>query len=94
MAKPSNAAKANKSQKSRSPKKGHAQSSGLRAKPDKAGGHFKKGHEKKASARNDKAFRDIEKMAKGNKSKDGCLPKIFMMFLPFMVIGAYFFLSK
>ena len=90
MAKPSNPGKANKSHKSSSPKEGHAKSSGLGARPDKG---VKNGHEKKMSARNDKAFRDVEKMAKGNKSKNGCLPKLFMMFLPFMVLGAYFLLS-
>ena len=94
MAKPSNAGKASKSH---SPKEGRAKSSGLGARSDKASGHFKKSHEKKMSAGKGNAFGDFEKMdkkmSKGDKSKNGCLPKLFMMFLPFMVIGAYFVLS-
>jgi hypothetical protein len=88
MAKPSNVAKANKSHKSRSPKEGRG------AQPEKMGGHSKKGREIKRFAGKDKeALRDIKKMAKGTKSKGGCLPKLFMMFLPFMLVGAYFFLN-
>ena len=32
------------------------------------------------------------KKAEGNKSKNGCFPKMFMLLLPFTAVGAYLFL--
>jgi hypothetical protein len=91
MSKGSNAAKANKSDKSRSAREGHGQGWGV--KPNKTGGRYKKGSDKKVSAGNDKAFDNIKKSAAGNKSKSGCLPKVFTMFMLFTVVGTYLFLS-
>jgi hypothetical protein len=117
MMKKSDAAKANKSHKSRSPKGGHAERSGGEARPNKAEGHREKKRETRPSADNnkaqpdkaedrrkkdreirpssgnDKAFDDVEKLVSGKKSKDGCLPKVLMMFLLFSVVGTYFYLS-
>jgi hypothetical protein len=31
-------------------------------------------------------------MKEGSKTKDGCLPKLFMLLMPFIAVGAYFFL--
>jgi hypothetical protein len=99
MMKKSDADKANKSHKShksRSPKGGHAERSGGEARPNKAEGHREKSREMKPSAGNDKAFDDVEKLVSGKKSKDGCLPKVFMMFMMFLlfsVVGTYFYLS-
>ena len=36
----------------------------------------------------------IGKLDNGTKPKNGCLPKLFMLFLPIMVTGAYFFLRS
>ena len=33
-------------------------------------------------------------MAGGKKSKNGCFPKLFILALPFMAVGAYFFLGS
>jgi len=33
-----------------------------------------------------------KKLAEGNKSKKGCSPKLLMLLLPFIAVGAYFFL--
>jgi hypothetical protein len=99
MPKKSDAAKANKSHKARSPKPGRAQKPSRGERPGKtggrkAGGQQKKGREIKPAASTDKAFDGIEKMSGGKKSKDGCLPKVFMLLLPFVAVGAYFFLSS
>jgi hypothetical protein len=94
MPKKSKPAKAGKSQKGHSPKQGHAQKPGRGERPGKAGGQQKKGREIKPSSGNDNAFDGIEKLAGGKKSKDGCLPKVFMLLLPFVAVGAYFFLSS
>lgn len=91
--KKSDADKANKSHKSRSPKGGHAERSGGEARPNKAEGHREKKREMKPSAGNGKGFDDLEKLVSGKKSKDGCLPKVLMMFLLFSVVGTYFYLS-
>jgi hypothetical protein len=93
MMKKSDAAKANKSHKSRSPKGGHAERSGGDARPDKAEGRREKKREIRPSAGNDKTFDDVEKLVSGKKSKGGCLPKVLMMFLLFSVVGTYFYLS-
>lgn len=93
MVKKSGTAKANKSHKShksRSPKEGPAKSSGWGARRNKVGGRRK---QIKSSAGNDNAFGNIKKLATGKKSKNGCLPKVFMMLLLFTVVGASFFLS-
>jgi hypothetical protein len=34
------------------------------------------------------------KMVAGNKAKSGCFPKLLMLFLPFMAVGSYLFLSS
>jgi hypothetical protein len=34
------------------------------------------------------------KRAEGNKSKDGCLPKLFTLLLPFIAAGAYLFIRS
>jgi hypothetical protein len=34
------------------------------------------------------------KRAEGSKSKDGCLPKLFMLLLPFIAVGTYLFLKS
>ncbi|WKZ37442.1 MAG: hypothetical protein QY332_05795 [Anaerolineales bacterium] len=110
MAKKSDAAKANKSHKAHSSKQGRTQKPsrgerpdkaggrtqkpGRGERPDKAGGRQKKAREIKPSSGNDNAFDGIEKLAGGKKSKDGCLPKVFMLLLPFMAVGVYFFLKS
>jgi hypothetical protein len=33
-----------------------------------------------------------KKMAEGARAKDGCAPKLFMLLLPLMAVGAYVFL--
>jgi hypothetical protein len=33
-------------------------------------------------------------MKEGSKSKDGCLPKLFMLLLPFITAGAYLLLRS
>ena len=33
-------------------------------------------------------------MTEANKSKDGCLPKLFMLTLPFIAAGAYLVLRS
>ena len=94
MVKRSDVAKANKPHKSRSPKEGHAQRSGRQARPDTAEDHRKKNHEIRPSAGNDKAFDDVEKKVSVKKSKDGCLPKVLMMFLLFSVVGTFVYFSS
>jgi hypothetical protein len=32
------------------------------------------------------------RMIEGGRSKDGCVPKLFMVLLPFLAAGTYFFL--
>jgi hypothetical protein len=94
MPKKSDAAKANKSHKARSPKPGRAQKPSRGERPGKAGGRQKKDREIKPAASTDKAFDGIEKLSGGKKSKDGCLPKVFMLLLPFAGVGAYIFLHS
>jgi hypothetical protein len=105
MPKKSKSAKASKPQKAHSPKQGRAQKSSRGERPGKAvgrkknnreggGGQEKRNREIKPAASNDKAFDAIGKLAGGKKSKDGCLPKVFMLFLPFVAVGTYFFLKS
>jgi len=35
-----------------------------------------------------------KRIAQANKSKSGCSPKLFMLFLPFMLVGAYLLLRS
>jgi hypothetical protein len=35
-----------------------------------------------------------KKMTEGSKSKNGCFPKLFMLILPFIAAGTYFFLRS
>jgi len=71
---------AHKSMKS-SPSKSHgAQSQGKGKASGSAGGSWKK-----VSGPG---------MAGGNKTKDGCFPKLLTLLLPFIAIGAYFFLRS
>lgn len=92
MPKKSDAAKADKSHKTHSPKQGRAQKSSRGERPDKAVGRQKKDRKIKPPVSTDKVVDGIEKLPGGRKSKDGCLPKVFMLLLPFAGIGAYIFL--
>ncbi|MDP1544651.1 MAG: hypothetical protein Q8L87_01415 [Anaerolineales bacterium] len=100
MPKKSDANKAGKSHKSHSPKQGRGErpdKAGGQQKKDreiKPGGQQKKNREIKPAASNDKAFDGIEKLSGGKKSKDGCLPKVFVLLLPFAGVGAYLFLHS
>ncbi len=102
MPKKSNSGMANKSHKGHSPKKDPTQKPGPGARPDSGGGQPKKNHESrptpghvgKSAGGSDSAFDNIGKLGGGKKSKDGCLPKLFMLLLPFMAFGAYFFLNS
>lgn len=76
MPKKSDASKANKSLKAHSPRQARAQKTG-RVEWDGS---------------NDKAFDSSGRQAgSGKKSKDGCLPKLLMLLLPFTAVGVYFF---
>ena len=35
-----------------------------------------------------------KRIAQANKSKNGCAPKLFMLLLPFVVVGAYILLRS
>ncbi len=65
----------------------HARKSGREGRSENVGGRPQKTQENKLN-------RDIKKMARGNKSKNGCSPKLFMLLLPLMAAGAYFFLRS
>lgn len=93
MSKGSNAAKAHKSHKSRSANESPTKGSGWGVQRKKVGGHRKQIREIKSSSGNDNASDNFKKFAEGKKSKNGCLPRVFMMLLPFMVVGAYFVFS-
>jgi hypothetical protein len=92
MPKKSDAAKANKSHKGFSPKQGKAQKSSRGEGPGRGIGLQKKNREVKSGAGDDHAFDKIGKSIGGSKPKDGCLPKLFMLLLPFAAVGVYFFL--
>lgn len=90
MPKKSGAAKANKSHKAHSPGQNRSQKP-VRGEPTnkKAVGHQKRNREIKPTGGNDNAFESIGKLTSGRKSKDGCLPKLFMLLLLFTAVGAY-----
>lgn len=88
------AGKPGKAQKGQSSKQGLAQKSGRAERHGKSGGHGKKIQEKKISAGNQELAEGFKDLAGGKKSKDGCFPKLFMLALPFMAVGAYFFLRS
>ena len=88
------ASKPGKARKEHSSKQGRAQKSGREERPGKSGGHGKKIQEKKINAGNQELAEGFKDLAGGKKSKDGCFPKLFMMALSFMAVGAYFFLRS
>jgi hypothetical protein len=59
-------------------------------------GHVQKsGHEKgHGNAGGSWENKQGKSMDKVGKSKDGCLPKLFMLVLPFIAFGAYVFLRS
>ena len=79
----------------------HNESSSERGRPEKQGqqrgrqegnsGAHQGGHEEVSDYR--QGIRE-KKMTEANKSKDGCLPKLFMLLLPFMAAGAYLMLRS
>ena len=91
MAKKTAARNANKAHSSR---ESRARNSGREGRPDKVSGRRQKSQGKKL-ARADKMMTEgIKKMAGGKKSRNGCFPKLFILALPFMAVGAYFFLGS
>ena len=94
MPKKSDAAKTNKSHKGFSPKQGKAQKSSRGEGPGRGIGLQKKNREVKPGAENDHAFDNIGKSMGGAKPKDGCLPKLFTLLLPFAAVGAYYVLHS
>jgi hypothetical protein len=90
MSKGSNAAKAHKSHKSRSANESPAKGSGWGVQRNKVGVHRKQIREIKSSTKNDNK---VKKFAAGQKSKNGCLPKVLMVLLLFSFVGAYFVFS-
>jgi hypothetical protein len=72
--------KAGKENKGSSSSWGHAQKSGREEGPGYAGGYWEN--------------KQGKSMAKDGKSKDGCLPKLFMLLLPLIAFGAYVFLRS
>ena len=93
MPKKSDVAKANKSHKGFFQKEGKSQKSS-RGEGLGRGIGRQKNREMKPGAGMDNAFDNIGKSMGGSKPKDGCLPKLFMLLLPFAAVGAYFFLKS
>ncbi len=107
MPKKSGAEKANKSHGEHSQKQGHAQKLDRGEGSSKSAGHQEKNNQRElgggmgkalkglgeSNGGQDNAFDNIGKLAGGTKSKSGCLPKLFMLLLPFTAAGAYFFLK-
>lgn len=99
MPKKSEADKAHKSHKPQmadSRGQDHAQKQGQGGPHDNRDSHPKKNCDiKRAIDREEDDTADkIGKLDNGTKPKNGCLPKLFMLFLPIMVTGAYFFLRS
>lgn len=90
MPKKSGVTKANKSHKAHSPGQNRSQKPVRGERTNKkAGGNQKRNREIKPTSGNDNAFDSIGKLTSGKKSKDGCLPKLFMLLLPFTAVGVY-----
>jgi hypothetical protein len=91
MAKKSTARSENKGHSS---KEGSARKSGREARSDDSGGSRQKSQGKKLTQGNKIMDDGFKRMAGGKKSKDGCFPKLFILALPFMAVGAYFSLGS
>jgi hypothetical protein len=77
--------------------KKRAQKPGRGEKPDKTAGRQGMRKKRKLAGGNagggiDNGFADIGKKLTGGakNAKKGCFPKLLMLFLPFMAVGAYF----
>jgi hypothetical protein len=90
----SNAAKAKNSHKGNSPSQERTQESGGEASHGNGGEHQKQGRGFKQARGNGNPFGGLKNIGGGKNLKDGCLPKLFMLFLPFMAIGTYFFFKS
>lgn len=99
MPKKSEADKAHKSHKPQmadSRGQDHAQKQGRSGPHDNREDHPKKNRDIKRTIdrEEDDTADKIGKLDNSKKPKNGCLPKLFMLFLPIMVTGAYFFLRS
>jgi hypothetical protein len=74
-----------KPRKAGSSKPRAAQKSGRKERSDNVHGQQQKVQEPKTGRGN-------KKLTEGNKSKNGCFPKLLMLLLPCMAVGAYLFL--
>jgi hypothetical protein len=86
----SNAAKAKNSHKENFPKheSGGGESHGS------GGEHQNQGRGFKQARGNGNPLGGFKNIAGGKNLKDGCLPKLFMLFLPFMALGTFFFFKS
>jgi hypothetical protein len=94
MPKKSDSAKVKKLLKGSSPKLGKARKLIRGEGPGRGIGLQKKNRGMKSGAGRDHAFDNNGKSMGGSKPKDGCLPKLFMLLLPFAAVGVYFFLQS
>jgi len=91
MAKKTTARNKNKAHPS---KESRARKPGREGRSDDVSGRRQKSHEKKLAQKNNTMTEGSKKMAGGNKSKNGCFPKLLILVLPIMVLGAYLFLRS
>ncbi|HUE98791.1 MAG TPA: hypothetical protein VMN99_06025 [Anaerolineales bacterium] len=90
MPKKSGASKVNKSHKAHSPEQNRSKKPVRGERTNKkTGGYQKRNREKKPTGGNDNALDSIGKLTGVKKSKDGCLPKLFMLLLLFTAVGVY-----
>jgi hypothetical protein len=89
MAKKSESRNVNKEHKVHSSKQARAQKPGREERLDNGKGQRQNIQEKEMTRGNKGMDDRIKGMAGGNKSKSGCFPKLFMLLLPFVAVGAY-----
>lgn len=94
MPKQTGVTKSHKSGQAHSPGQSRAQKQEREERTSrKAGGRQKRNRDVKPTGGNDNPFNSIGKLTGGTKSKSGCLPKLFMILLPFTAAGAYFLIG-
>ncbi|MCE9644676.1 MAG: hypothetical protein K8S20_01660 [Chloroflexi bacterium] len=86
-------AKARNSNKGKSAREEHAQESGGGEGHGNGGEHQKHDHEFKQARGTSNPFGGLKNIG-GKDLKDGCFPKLFMLFLPIMAVGTFLFIKS